>query len=99
MTVPSNADFTISGAVRNVEYERLLTDWRDSYQSLEVAVKIEVAYRIVNNKTGATISNGTVTGSGSFFNTGGNTQLGRDAALSFATRKAADQLVARLTAP
>ena len=99
MAVPSNADFTISGAVRNVKYERLLTDWRDSYQSLEVAVNIDVEYRIVNNKTGETISSGSVTGTGSYFNTGGNTQLGRDAALSFATRKAADQLVARLTTP
>lgn len=97
MAPSSTADFTISGTVRDVDYDRLLVDWRDSYQSLEVAVRVQVDYSIVDNKTGKTISSGTLSASGSFFNTGGNTQLGRDAALSYAARKVGDQLVSRLT--
>ena len=99
MASSGSADFSVSGAVTGVEYERLLVDWRDSYQSLEVGVKVSVSYTITDNRNGKVVTSGELEGEGSYFNTRGNPQVGRDAALSYATRRAAAQLVDRLTAP
>lgn len=93
----SAADFTVSGTVKSVQLNRKLVDWRDSYLSLEVGVYVFVAYTITDNRTGKVLTKGELRGEGSYFNTGGNTQTGRDAAISYAARQAADELVERLT--
>ena len=95
----SAADFTVSGTVKSVELERKLVDWRDSYLSLEVGVYVIVDYTVTDNRSGKVLSSGELRGEGSYFNTGGNTQTGRDAALSYASRQAAESLVETLTIP
>lgn len=97
MAPASSADFTVSGAVTDVSYERLLVDSEDTYISLEIGVTVSVDYKVTDNRNGEVIMHGTVNGEGSYFNTGGNTQAGRDAALSYASRKAAELIVDNLS--
>jgi hypothetical protein len=65
--------------------------------SLEIGVTVSVDYKVTDNRNGEVIMHGTVNGEGSYFNTGGNTQAGRDAALSYASRKAAELIVDNLS--
>ncbi|MDO5473407.1 MAG: LPS assembly lipoprotein LptE [Akkermansia sp.] len=96
---PSEADFSVSGAVTSVNYNRLLVDSADSYLSLEIGVVVSATYTVTDNKTGKVIKSGSVSETGSYFNAGGNTLAGRDAALSYAARKAAGAVVDQLTTP
>ena len=99
MVSPSASDFTVSGKVRSVQASSLTTNPDDTYLSLEIGLEVHVDYIITERKTGNTIKHGTVTGKGSYFNTRGNVQSAREAALSYATRVAARVLVDELTLP
>ncbi len=99
MAAPSQCDFTIDGAVTSISREALSTDWRDSYISREIGMTVHVSYDVKDTKTGQTILSGSTSAQGSYFNDTGNIQSARSAALSYATRQAADNIVFQLTIP
>lgn len=98
MASPANSDFAIRGAVKSLNPFSLSTDWRDSYLSSEIGVRISVTYEVVNKKTGQVVYSGTVEADGSYYNNGSiNMQVARDNAMSYAARVAAEQIVTELT--
>ncbi len=99
MASPTECDFVIDGAVRSISHQALITDWRDTYISKEIGLTVHVSYEVTDKKTGKTILRGTSSGRGSYFNDKGNIQTSRLSALSYATRKAAENIVYRLTIP
>lgn len=99
MAAPGVADVEISGAVTNVTIEQSLVDWQDTHLSLEFRITMQVDYKVKRVADGRIIKEGSVSGEGSYYNTGGNVQSGRDAALSFAARNAAAEIVASFTMP
>ncbi|MBE6419663.1 MAG: hypothetical protein E7031_05970 [Akkermansiaceae bacterium] len=99
MVAPSQSDFSVSGKVTSVSASSLTTNPDDTYLSLEIGLTVHVDYSITDRKSGKVIKTGSVTGRGSYFNTPGNVQSARDAALSYATRLAAEELVDALTLP
>lgn len=99
MVSPSKSDFTVSGKVTSVQASSLTRNPDDSYLSLEIGLEVHVSYSITDRKTGKVIKTGSVNGEGSYFNTPGNVQAAREAALSYAARLAAHELVDELTIP
>lgn len=99
MASSSVSDFCVSGTVTSVSASSLTSDPDDSYISREVGLTVYVDYVITERKTGKVLKKGNVTGSGSYFNTSGNVQAARDAALSSATTTAAQALVTIMTLP
>ncbi len=99
MASPGACDFTVSGTVTRIGRRSLRTDWEDSYVSSEVGLVAHVSYVVTDTRTGEVLMKGSVSAEGSYFTDTGNTQSARDAALSYATRKAADEIVAELTIP
>ncbi len=99
MASPGTADVEISGAVTNVTIEQSLVDWQDTHLSLEFRITMQVDYKVKRISDGKVIKEGCVTGDGSYYNTGGNVQAGRDAALSYAARNVAEEIVASFTMP
>ncbi|MBQ4613982.1 MAG: hypothetical protein IJB31_03555 [Akkermansia sp.] len=97
---PSTSDVRIEGVVTNVASTSLITDYRDSYISAEIGLRVFVSYKVIDCRTNKVLISGTTEAEGSFFNSdSGNVQTARDAALSYATRKAATNIVNRLTIP
>ncbi len=99
MATPSECDFVIDGVVTRVMRESLSTDWRDSCISREIALIVYVSYVVTDPKSGKVLLRGTTHAEGSYFNTTGNIQSARESALSYAARKAAENIVYRLTIP
>lgn len=99
MVSPDTCDFRVSGVVSSVRPYGLTTNPEDTYISSEIGLSVYVHYTITNCHTNKTIKTGSVTAEGSFFNTTGNIQQARDDALSYATRKAASDIVNQLTIP
>lgn len=100
MASPSSCDVRIEGCVTNVATTSLITDYRDSYISAEIGLRVFVTYKVIDCRTNKVLISGTTDAEGSLFNNdSGNVQAARDAALSFATRKAATNIVNRLTIP
>ena len=96
----SEADVRIEGSVTNVAASSLITNPDDSYISTEIGLRVIVAYKVIDCRTNKVLTSGTVSEEGSFFNDNtGNIQTAREAALSYATRKAAESIVNRLTIP
>lgn len=95
----SRSDFYITGAVTQVVASSLRTDSWDSYLSKEVGLTVWVSYRVIDSKTQETVIQASTSVSSSYFTEIGNTQSSRDAALSYATRKAANNIVDSLTLP
>ncbi len=87
------ADFTISGQVKNINRTSLMTDYEDAYHSLEVGVSVDVAYTVTDRRTGKVLMQSVATGQSSYFNDLGNVQTALDSALSYATRRAAEEIV------
>lgn len=94
---PTTADAVITGSVSGVDISRSLVDWRDSNLSLEFRITVHVSYKVTRKSDGKVLAQGSASGSGTYYNTGGNTQAGRDAAISYGTRRAAEAIVAALT--
>ncbi len=99
MASPSECDFRIDGAVTRILRESQGTDWRDSHVSREIGLTVYVDYVVTDAKTGKRLLTGRTNAEGSYFNTSGNIQSARESALSYATRKAAENIVYRLTIP
>lgn len=94
---PTTADAVVTGAVTGVSITRSLVDWRDANLSREFRVSVRVQYKVTRRSDGKVIASGTVTGSGNYYNSGGNVQAGREAAISYGTRRAAEAIVDSLT--
>lgn len=94
---PSEADFTVEGRVKEIARSPWTMQYEDAYHSLEVGVTVYVDYMVRDNHTGKELTRGTASGQGSFFNDQGNVQSALDSALSYATRRAAEDIVNRLT--
>ncbi len=99
MAAPKDCDFRIDGAVTSIDRESLRTDPDDTYVSSEIGLVVHVSYKVTDSDTGKVLMEGTTEASGSYFNDIGSVQSARDAALSYATRKAADNIVNNLTIP
>ncbi len=94
---PTTADATITGSVSHVNISRSMVDWRDSNLSREFRVTVNVTYCVTRTSDGTVLAKGVASGSGTYYNAGGNTLAGREAALSYGTRLAADAIVESLT--
>ncbi len=99
MASPSECDFKIDGAVTSIGRHSLSADWRDSYISRELELKVYVSYTVTDARTNEVILKGKASADASFFNSAGNIQSARESALSYATRKAAENIVYQLTIP
>lgn len=95
----SQADFTVSGEVTHLSRESLLTDAKDSYLSREVGLTLHVRYTVRNARTGAVVREGTVQGESSYFSDMSNVQSSLNSALSYAARRAAENITNDLTTP
>lgn len=94
---PAKSDFVIRGQVLSVTPRSLSTDWRDSYLSSEIGLKVTFHYEVINKKTGQTLVSTTASAQSSYYNRDNiNVQNTRDNALSYAARLAAQSVVSRL---
>ncbi len=96
---PSDCDFKIDGTVTRILRTSLSANSRDSYISSEIGLRVYVEYEVTDGKTGKTLKRGKTNAEGSYFNSTGNVQSARESALSYATRKAAENIVYQLTIP
>ncbi len=99
MAAPAQSDFTIDGTVTSISRQSLSADPDDTYISLEIGMTVHVSYKVTETKSGKVLMAGTTKAQGSYFNNTGNIQSARSAALSYATRQAADKIVYQLTIP
>ncbi len=99
MASPSECDFVIDGVVTRIERSSLSTDVQDTYISSEIGLRVYVDFTVTNRRNGEVLLSNTASAEGSYFNQVGNVQSARAAALSYATRKAADDIVYTLTIP
>ncbi|MGN0836235.1 MAG: LPS assembly lipoprotein LptE [Akkermansia sp.] len=98
--VPSSqADFLLSGSVTQLTRRSLLTDSDDSYLSREVGVEVHVIYQVLDRRSGRVVMEREVNGSASYFTDAGVVQTSLESALSYATRRAADDITNDLTMP
>ncbi len=94
---PGSSDFVIRGQVLSVTPRSLSSDWRDSYLSSEIGLKITYHYEVINRKTGKTLLSITASSQTSYYNRENiNMQTTRDNALSYGARLAAQSIVSRL---
>ncbi len=99
MASPSECDFRIDGVVSRILRVSLRADSHDSYISSEIGLRVYVDYVVTDSKTGKVLRKGTTNAEGSYFNSTGNVQSARESALSYATRRAAENIVYQLTIP
>ncbi len=99
MASPSDCDFKIDGTVTRIVRDSLRTDSQDSYISSEIGLVVHVSYVVTDCRDGKELMRGSTSAQGSYFNTTGNIQTARESALSYATRKAAQNIVYQLTIP
>lgn len=100
MASPSKADFSLSGAVSNLSRRSVRSDYRDSYLSREIELRVHVDYKVTDLKTGKVVTSGSTIGRSSYFNDSDvSAQSGIDNALSYAARRAAENIVVNLTMP
>lgn len=95
----SKADFILKGSVTHIERDSLRTNPDDTYVSSEIGLTVYVNYQVIDNKTGKQLTKGSTSATGSYFNQGVNTVSAMDAALSYATRLAAENITSNLTNP
>ncbi len=99
MASPSECDFKIDGAVKSIQHESLMADRRDSYISSEIGMTVYVDYVVTDCRNNKVLMQSSTSAQSSYFNTSGNIQSARESALSYATRKAAENIIYQLTIP
>lgn len=87
------ADFRIDGTVRRVVCDSQSNDVTDAFRSLEIGVRVYIDYTITNNRNGKKLVQSTVSGYSTYFNDAGSVQSSMESALSYATRRAAEEIV------
>lgn len=93
MVKRSEADFTINGVVKTIDRSAWSTDYVDAYHGLEIGVTVHVEYNVIDNRTGQVVFHSYASGQSSYFNDRGNVQTALESALSYATRRAAEDVV------
>ncbi len=99
LTSPKEADMSIEGEIANVSLSSVRTNIYDTYVSDEVRLTVAVNYRAVRSDTGEKLTSGVVRESVTCFLELGNVESGKEDAISYAVRKAADRIVEQLTTP
>lgn len=99
LTSPKEADMSIEGEISNVSLSSVRTNIYDTYVSDEVRLTVAVSYRAVRSDNGEKLASGVVHESVTCFLELGNVESGKEDAVSYAVRKAADRIVERLTTP
>lgn len=92
MAPRKDADFVVKGSVRKIERESMITNTEDTYISTQIGVRVEVDYQIVDMKSGRVLISARESEDGNFFNEVGNTESALEAAISYATRRIADEI-------
>lgn len=93
----NEADFIVKGSVTNITRDSLTTSSDDSYISTQIGMTVHVSYTLINRKTGETITKGTTSAQGAYFNQAGSTISAMESALFYATSRAAEEIVLNLT--
>lgn len=96
MAPHGQADFIVKGKVARIERESLITDSEDTYISEQIGARVYVQYQIVNRKTGKILFNSEEEETGEFFNQVANPESAFESAISYATRRIADEIVIEL---
>lgn len=96
MAPHGQADFIVKGKVARIERESLITDSEDTYISKQIGARVYVQYQVVDRKTGKNLINSEEEDVGEFFNQMGNTESAEESAISYATRRIADEIVIAL---
>lgn len=91
------ADFIVKGKVSHISRESLTTSTKDSYVSTQIGVTVHVDYKIIDRKTGDTITSGSGAQQAAYFNQVGSTISSMESALYYATNRVADDIVLNLT--
>ena len=93
MAPHNDADFIVKGKVARITRESLIRDSEDTYVSKQLGARVYVQYQIVERATGKILFNSGAEESGEFFNQVGSTESAFETAISYATRRIADEIV------
>lgn len=93
MAPHGQADFIVKGKVSRIYRESLITDSEDTYISEQIGARVCVQYQVVDRKTGKTLFNSEEEETGEFFNQVANPESAVESAISYATRRIADEIV------
>lgn len=96
MAPRKEADFVVKGNVCKIERDSMITNTEDTYISTQIGVRVEVDYQIVDMKNGRVLLSSQASEEGNFFNEVGNTESAFESAISYATRRIADEITTNL---
>lgn len=96
MAPRKEADFVVKGNVCKIERDSMITNTEDTYISTQIGVRVEVEYQIVDMKNGRVLLSSQASEEGNFFNEVGNKESAFEAAVSYATRRIADEITTNL---
>lgn len=96
MASRKEADFVVKGNVRKIDRNSMITNTEDTYISTQIGVRVVVDYQIVDMKNGRVLLSSQASEEGNFFNEVGNTESAFEAAISYATRRIADEITTNL---
>ena len=96
MAPRKEADFVVKGNVCKIERDSMITNTEDTYISTQIGVRVEVEYQIVDMKNGRVLLSARESEEGNFFNEVGNKESAFEAAVSYATRRIADEITTNL---
>ena len=94
--VGKDADFVVKGNVRKIARSSMITNTEDTYISTQIGVRVEVDYQIVDMKNGRVLVSSQASEEGNFFNEVGSTESAFESAISYATRRIADEITTNL---
>ena len=92
MAPRKDADFIVKGSVTRAVSESQITDPDDTYVSTKLGLRVYVNYKVVDRKTGKELYDATKDEISSYFNQVGSIGSAQEAALSYATRRIADEI-------
>ena len=90
------AQARIEGSVNSINFVQLRSSSRDTYESSELGLVLNVSYRIIDSKTNNVLVSGNESVTSSYFNFG-NMQTSKTNALSYAARLVAERIAATIT--
>lgn len=96
MAPRKDADFVVKGNVRKIARSSMITNTEDTYISTQIGVRVEVDYQIVDMKNGRVLVSSQASEEGNFFNEVGSTESAFESAISYATRRIADEITTNL---
>ncbi len=97
MAPRNEADFIVKGTVSRIVREALITDSEDTYISEQIGACVHVNYQVLERRTGKVLFHSEESETGEFFNQIGNAESAMESAISYATRRIADEITLNLT--